>query len=105
MRDLSERDRATMIEIQEGFVARTQGLKQCYGDAWTDRRSMEATIEVQWTVRSDGTVAELCSVNDTYGIFPNFLRCLSSEIYAMRFPPLPEGPIDVRWPLVFKIGR
>jgi hypothetical protein len=95
----AEREYAKAIaSIFQGQVPR---LKRCYDNALSDDRNFKVTVKVQWTISPDGSVANICSVNDTKGVSLGFLGCLSSEIALIRFPTHSDQPLDVVFPLVF----
>jgi hypothetical protein len=100
---LSEAERENSISIARAFRGQVQQLRRCYEKALSCNPSLDAKIEFQWAIKSDGSVADICSVNDTYGVPTSLLGCLSSEISSIRFPPQAGQPFHVRFPLVFQL--
>jgi len=103
--EITEAERANSRLIAGAFRGQVLRLSRCYENALSDDRNLEVTVKVQWTISRDGSVANVCSVNDTNGVPFGFLGCLSSEIAIMRFPPQTDQPIDVVFPLIFKFDE
>jgi hypothetical protein len=74
----AQRENATSID----GAFRDQGwrLKRCYENALSENRNLEVTVKVRWAISRDGSVADVCSVDDTNGVPPGFLGCLSSDL-------------------------
>jgi|GEM_PF-5871281 hypothetical protein len=102
---ITDAERENAESIASVFHGQVPRLKRCYENALSDDRNLEVTVKVQWTISRDGSVANVCSVNDTNGVPFGFLGCLSSEIAIMRFPPQTDQPIDVVFPLIFKFDE
>jgi hypothetical protein len=103
--DLSGAGRVTARSISTAVRERIPQVKRCYEKAVSDDHTLAIALRLRWMITPAGSVEGLCSLDDTSGVPPAFLGCLSSEISAVQFRPAPNKTIGVAYPFVFRTER
>lgn len=91
-------------EIQRTVRGSFAKFRGCYEAVLLTDPNASGRVRVDFTIASDGTVAQL-EVSLTEGTLPpEFLACLKQSFEALTFPAPEGGVVKVTYPLVFTPG-
>ncbi len=87
--------------IRQIIEERLSEVRYCYENALLKNANLKGKIATQWTIQSDGSVAQLVSSSDE--IAPSILHsCVKEQIRKWKFPqPKGGGVVHVKYPFVF----
>jgi hypothetical protein len=76
-------------------------IKSCYERQLAKNPNLHGTVDVGWTVETDGSVSGARVVNSTINA-RDVESCIVTEVAAWRFATAPERTVVGRFPFVFK---
>ena len=76
------------------------GLQRCYERAYRTNPALQGTLELEWVIEADGTVASVHALSDTLQK-PDVSSCLQGQIEQLTFPSR-GGVYMVSYPFVFQ---
>jgi outer membrane biosynthesis protein TonB len=76
-----------------------QKIKYCYEKALVASPSLKGTVQVQFFIKPDGTVASAAAS----GVDPDVATCVANVIRSLAFPkPNGGGGVQVNYPFTFR---
>ncbi|HVH46420.1 MAG TPA: AgmX/PglI C-terminal domain-containing protein [Labilithrix sp.] len=95
--------RLSKDEIRAAFRSRFGAYKSCYRDLLSRNSGASGTIELAFTIKGDGSLAEVTGKIDG-SLDATFRTCVVDAARTIRYPrwsPAPNDTTTVRYPLTF----